>query len=72
VPYESSLCIIHCLRVRKRMSEYNKNIFRAVDGELSEYNCAHVLYIGHGDEYFVCKVSRLLHRIYLFCIGCYT
>lgn len=54
------------------MSEYNKNIFRAVDGELSEYNCAHVLYIGHGDEYFVCKVSRLLHRIYLFCIGCYT
>lgn len=48
------------------MSEYNKNIFRVVNGKLSGYRCAHVLYIGHGDEYFVCKVSRLLHRIYLF------
>ena len=50
------------------MSEYNKNIFRVVNGKLSGYRCAHVLYIGHGDEYFVCKVSRLLYRIYLFCI----
>lgn len=26
----------------------------------------YVPYIGHGDEYFVYKVSRLLYRIYLF------
>ena|GEM_PF-5554120 len=39
------------------MSEYNKNIFRVVDGELSEYRCVNLLYIEHGDEYFVCKVS---------------
>lgn len=66
--YGFSLCIINYLRVSKRMSEYNKSIFRVVNGKLSGYRCAHVLYIGHGDEYFVCKVSRLLHRIYLFCI----
>ena len=50
----------------KRMSEYNKSIFRVVDGKLSEYRCAHVLYVGYGDEHFVYKVSRLLHRMHLF------
>ena len=70
--YGFSLCIIHCLRVSKRMSEYNKNIFRVVDGELSEYRCVNLLYIEHGDEYFVCKVSRLLYRMHLFCIRYYT
>ena len=40
------------------MSEYNKSIFRVEDGELSEYRCVNLLYIEHGDEYFVCKVSR--------------
>ena len=50
------------------MSEYNNNIFRLVNGKLSEYRCAHVLYIGYGDEHFVCKVSLLLYRICLFCI----
>lgn len=50
------------------MSEYNKSIFRLVDGKLSEYRCAHVLYIGYGDEHIACRVSRLLHRICLFCI----
>ena len=50
------------------MSEYNKSIFRLVDGKLSEYRCAHVLHIAYGSDYFVCKVSRLLYRIYLFCI----
>jgi len=64
--YGFSLYIINCLRVSKRMSEYNKSIFRGVDGKLSEYRCAHVLYIGYGDEHFVYKVSRLLYRIYLF------
>ena len=54
----------------KRMSEYNKNIFRAVNGKLSGYRCAHVLYIVHRNEYFVRKVSWLLYRIYLFCIWC--
>lgn len=39
------------------MSEYNKSRFSVVDGKLSEYRWAYVLYIGHGDEYFVCKVS---------------
>lgn len=52
----------------KRMSEYNKNIFRLVNGKLSGYRCAHVLYIVHRNEYFVRKVSRLLYRICLFCI----
>ena len=48
------------------MSEYNKSIFRLVDGKLSEYRCVNLLYIEHDDEYFVCKVSRLLYRICLF------
>jgi len=68
VLYGFSLCIINYLRVSKRMSEYNKSIFRVVNGKLSGYRCANVLYIGHGDGYFVCKVSRLLYRICLFCI----
>ena len=66
--YGFSLCIVNCLRVSKRMSEYNKSRFSVVDGKLSEYRWAHVLYIGYGDEHFVYKVSRLLHRICLFCI----
>lgn len=55
--YGFSLCIINCLRVSKRMSEYNKSIFRVVDGKIDEYRCAHVLYVGYGDEHFACKVS---------------
>jgi len=39
------------------MSEYNKSIFRVVDGKIDEYRCAHVLYVGYGDEHFACKVS---------------
>ena len=45
--YGFSLCIINCLRVSKRMSEYNKSIFRVVDGKIDEYRCAHVLYVGY-------------------------
>lgn len=55
--YEFSLCIIHCLRVSKRMSEYNKNIFRVVDGKFKKHRYDNVLYIGYGDEHFACKVS---------------
>lgn len=72
--YGFSLCIIHCLRGSKRMSEHDNNIFRVVNSKLSEYRCVNLLYIEHGDECFVCKVSRLLYRIYLFCIwwrACY-
>lgn len=68
--YGFSLCIIHCLRGSKRMSEHDNNIFRVVNSKLSEYRCVNLLYIEHGDECFVCKVSRLLYRIYLFCIWC--
>ena len=33
---------------------------------LKKHRYDNVLYIGHGDEYFVCKVSRLLHRIFVY------
>ena len=68
MPYGFSLCIINCPKTIKRISEHNKNIFRAVDGKFKKHRYDNVLYIGYGDEYFVCKVSQLLHRICLFCI----
>ena len=64
--YGFSLCIINCSKTSKRISEHNKNIFRAVDGKFKKHRYDNVLYIGYGDEHFVYKVSRLLYRIYLF------
>lgn len=36
VLYGFSLCIINCSKTSKGMSEYNKNIFRVVNGKLSD------------------------------------
>ena len=66
VLYGFSLCIIHCSKTSKRISEHNKNMFRAVDGKFKKHRYDNVLYIGHGDEYFVHKVRPVLYQIYLF------
>ena len=34
--YGFSLCIINCSKTSEGMSEYNKNIFRVVDGKFKK------------------------------------
>ena len=66
--YGFPLCIINCSKTSEGMSEYNMNIFRAVNGKFKKHRYDNVLYIVYRNEYFVRKVSRLLYRICLFCI----
>ena len=61
------LCVLYI--AQKRVKEF-LNITRIYSEQwmvnLKKHRYDNVLYIGHGDEYFVCKVSRLLHRMHLF------